>query len=237
MVQLILKKQCPKDLKELFLGLHSLCFFPPLISLISSLLLLLLSLYGGPRFLPNPFINTLIAQVSRGFSRFADTYKSHRDMCVHVCTHRHTHTRMPRVLLGFTFVNKFTSLVAAVSLLCDLFPITASQQWLPCSTKHHSHFQCCYLLSADRNSIQEFQPFCSLFKLGSCQERTEHTEGLLWGMWHPFPFFKKDFFLWCGPFKMFLLIIIIVLLILIYYNNKLQYFFCFGFLAAKHVGS
>ena len=30
---------------------------------------------------------------------------------------------------------------------------------------------------------------------------------------------------------------IIVLLVIIYYNNKLQYIFCFGFLAAKHVGS
>lgn len=135
---------------------------------------------GGPLSLPTPYISNLIAQVSRGFSRFADTYRFKRDMCVHVCTHRHTHTHMPQVLLGFTFVNKFTSLVAAVSLLCDLFPVTSlSRHSLSAVAallyQTHSHFQC----ATERNSIQEFQPLCSLFKLGHCQERTEHTERLL----------------------------------------------------------
>lgn len=75
---------------------------PPLISLIGYLLLLLLSLYGVPLSLPTPYINTLIAQVSRGFARFADTYKSYKDVCVCVCAHTDTHIHNA---LGFTGIH------------------------------------------------------------------------------------------------------------------------------------
>lgn len=117
-------------------------------------------------------------------------------MCVHVCTHRHTHTHMPQVLLGFSFVNNFTSLVAAVSLLCDLFPITSLSRHslsavAPCSTKHTATSNVLQIEIASRSSSPS-APYSNwaiarseLSILSVCYEGCDTR----------FPFSKKDFFL------------------------------------------